>query len=53
MQSKLRKASTGGKSVDAGKSTVKRDMSTSTEDLGKYIKSSMELLSFMQFLANA
>ncbi|CAI0436653.1 unnamed protein product [Linum tenue] len=34
LQSKLRKASTGGKSIDAGKITaVKRDMSTSTEDL--------------------
>ncbi|CAN0875713.1 Protein BLISTER [Linum grandiflorum] len=37
MQSKLRKASTGGKSVDVGESTViKRDMSTSTEDLEVY-----------------
>ncbi|CAN1278896.1 Protein BLISTER [Linum perenne] len=34
MQSKLWKASTGGKSTDSGKSTlIKRDMSTSTEDL--------------------
>ncbi|CAI0436654.1 unnamed protein product [Linum tenue] len=33
LQSKLRKASTSGKSIDGKSTAVKRDMSTSTEDL--------------------
>lgn len=36
LQSKLRKASASGKSIDISSShTEKKDMSTSTEDLGK------------------
>lgn len=37
LQSKLRKASGSGKSIDINKiSTSKKDMSTSTEDLGNH-----------------
>lgn len=36
LQSMLRKASTSGKNVDVSKNTNNKDVSTSTEDLGKF-----------------